>query len=158
MNFIPCRNCADVTFCSMKCSNNNFHGTECDMVLGTSDVCDKQSITFILRSLIIGIKTFPNINEMMDCVENWLLTNPREISECFESPQSKYRAFFKLASVITNQRIMDFRKITYFIFHAITVSSKLASKFETAAAKRFLIHLIVHHGFILSTNSFSMQL
>lgn len=157
MNFIPCKSCADASFCSTECTNNNFHGTECDMVLGTNDVCDKQSLTFILRSLIIGINTFPTINEMMDCVENWRLTNPREINKVFESPTSKYCAFFKLASVVSNQRIMNFQRIAYYIFHAITASSKLAHKFETAAAKRFLTHLIVHHGLILATNSFSFE-
>lgn len=156
MNFIPCKNCADATFCSIECTRNNFHETECDMVLGTSDVCDGQSLIFILRSLIIGIKNFPTIDKMMDCIDNWLLTNPREISESFESPESKYRAFFTLATVVSNQRILDYRKITYFIFHSITASS-IAYKFETDVAKRFLTHLIIHHCLILTTNSFSFE-
>lgn len=156
MNLVPCKNCADATFCSSECTNNNFHEIECGMVLGTNDICDGQSLTFILRTLIIGIKTFPTINKMMDCIEKWLLTNPREISECFDTPELRYRAFFKLATAVSNQRIMNSRKIAYFIFHSITTSS-LAYIFETEAAKRFLIHLTIHHGLVITTNSFSFE-
>lgn len=157
MNFIPCKNCADAMYCSMECKDNNFHEIECDMMLGSDDICDGQSLTFILRSVVIGINTFQTINEMMEVVENWRSTNPSEISESCGSSVSKYRTFFKLASFVTNQRILGFRKITYFIFHAIMGSSKIVYKFETTAAQRFLIHLIVHHGLILSTNSFSFE-
>lgn len=157
MNFIPCKNCADATFCCLECTNNNFHEIECDMMLGSDDICDGRSLTFILRSLVIGINSFRTINEMMKLVENLRSTNSLEISESCDSSQSKYRTFLKLASCVSNQRIFGFRKIAYFIFHSIMGSSKIAYKFETTAAKRFLIHLIFYHGMILDTNSFSFE-
>lgn len=157
MNFIPCKNCADATFCNMECMNNNFHETECDMMMGTNDICDGQSLSFILRSIIIGINTFPTINEMMKLVENWQSTHPSEISTSCETPTSKYRTFFNLASFISDERILAFRKITYFIFSSLMGSSKMACKFKTTAEKRFLLHLIVHHGLIIRTNSFSFE-
>lgn len=157
MNFIPCKNCADATFCSVECTKNNFHQIECDMVLGSDDICDGQSLTFILRSVVIGINAFPTIDEMMKTVENWRSTNPHEITESCESSQSKYRTFMKLASYVSNQRILHFGKIVFFIFHSIMRSSTIGNKFVTMAAKRFLVHLIFHHGMILATNSFSFE-
>lgn len=157
MNFVPCKNCAGATFCCAECSNNNFHETECDMMLGSDDICDGRSLTFILRSIVIGINTFSNIDEMMKNVESWLCTSPCEISESCESSQSKYRTFLKLAAYISNERIFGFRKIAFFVFQSIMKSSKLAYKFHTTASKRFLTHLIFHHGMILDTNSFSLE-
>lgn len=155
MNFVPCGNCVDAMYCSEKCANNNFHEVECDMMLGANDCCDGQSLTFILRSVIIGINTFPTVNEMIKFVEDCHATDPQEITESVDTAISKYRTFFKLASTVTSKRISDLLKSAYIIFHAIMRSSKLGKKFQTKLSQRFLMHLIIHHGLILRVNAFS---
>lgn len=152
MNFVPCLNCGDTMYCSELCSNNKLHQFECDMVFSSEDNCSGTSLNFILRSVLIGLNTFTTIDEMMEFVERCRLTDPKEIPESLESNIAKYRTFFKLSS-ISDQQILDFRS-TYLVFHTIKNSTKLGEKFETKAKQRFLVHLILHHCCILSTNAF----
>lgn len=123
MNFIPCDNCVDAMFCSEKCANNNYHEAECDMMLGAEDCCDGESLTFILRSVIIGINTFPTVNEMIGFVEDCRATDLQEITESVDTSIAKYRTFFKLASTVTSKRIADLLQCAYVIFHSIMGSS-----------------------------------
>lgn len=153
MNFFPCMNCAGVLYCSENCSNNNFHKVECEMKFGSEDDCPEESLSFILRSVLIGISTFTSINEMMRFVQNCLSTDPREICRSMTTPTSKYRTFFKLSSFVTGQHILDFRQKAYYIYHAI-MQSNLGVEFDTVEKQRFLVHLIIHHGLILRTNAF----
>lgn len=152
-NFIPCVNCADAMYCSKQCAENRFHDDECDIEFGTMESNDW--LAFTLRSLIIGVNTFENIQEMMIFVESCLTNDPREVIQSCVTPKEKYRAFFKLASSNTSRQISsDFLKIAYFVFHAIMSSKKLANKFRTSAERRFLAHLIIHHYAVLRKNSF----
>lgn len=154
MNFIPCDNCADAMFCSDKCANNNFHEAECDMVLGSDDCCDGESLTFLLRSVVIAINTFPTVKELLEFVENCRESDPKDITESVETTVSKYRTFFKLASTVTSRRVTDQLKCAYYVFHAI-MGSRLGKQFDTTASQRFLMHLTIHHGLIIRANAFS---
>lgn len=152
-NFIPCKNCNGAMFCSETCLDNAFHEIECDMVFGANDYVNGESLSFILRSVIIAIKTFDTIKEMMKFVDDCLKSDHYEVSTSVESSKMKYRTFFKLSSYTSNDKKHDLHKSSYIIFKAI-MGSKLAVKFETTAAQRFLFHLIAHHAHILRTNSF----
>lgn len=154
MNFIPCTNCADTLYCSEECANNSFHKIECKVIFGHQNLCDSSSLSFILRSIIIGINAFSTVDEMQQFVEKSLFSDPHEIYQSTETLKSKYRTFFKLASVVTDQRVLDFRRKAFYIFHAAMSSRELGVKFQTTSTQRFLVHLIIHHGLILSTNSF----
>lgn len=154
MNLIPCDNCADAMYCNEKCANNNFHEAECDMMLGAEDCCDGESLTFLLRSVVIAINTFTTVNELLEFVEKSRESDPKDITESVETSISKYRTFFKLASTVTNKRVIDQLKCAYFIYHAI-MGSTLGDKFDTTASQRFLTHLIIHHGLIIRANAFS---
>lgn len=157
VNLVPCKQCADAMFCDKACADNSSHYLECDMQFGSENVCDQQSLTAILRSILIGISTFDNIHEMIEFVEECLCTSPLEISEAVECSKSKYRTFFKLTSFATDQRVLDFRKRAYFVYESIMNSSQHAHMFVTVATQRFLIHLITHHGLILLSNSFAFE-
>lgn len=154
-NFIPCKNCAKAMYCNDKCSQNNFHESECDMAIGT--LAEDDWLLYTLRSVVIGVNSFQTINDMMLCVENCRSTNSREIADYSDSPESKYRFFFNLACVVSEQRIFGYLEDAYLIFDTIVNSSKLGKKFETIAAQRFLVHLIIHHHFVLRTNSFGYK-
>lgn len=154
INFIPCASCADTLYCSEECANNNFHAYECDLIFGHQNLCDSSSLSFILRSVIVGISTFSTVDYMEKFIENCLSTDPQEICESTETYETKYRTFFKLSAFVDEQGVLDFRKKAFYIFNAIMSSNDLAVKFETISRQRFLIHLIIHHGLVLKTNSF----
>lgn len=129
MNFVPCKNCADTMYCSQKCADNNFHEVECDMAFHFEDHIDGYSSIFILRSVIIGINTFANIDEMMQFIEKCMSTN-RFVHEPYETSKEQYRTFFKLPCISSQQRIENLRQKCWIIFDAI-MKSKLANKFQT---------------------------
>ncbi|XP_037028896.1 SET and MYND domain-containing protein DDB_G0273589-like [Bradysia coprophila] len=153
MNFIPCDNCADTMYCNETCANNNFHEDECDMTMGAEDCYDGESLTFILRSVIIAINTFRTIAELMEFVENCRASDPLDITEPVDTPISEYRTFFKLAVMMTNERVSNLLKTAYLIFHSI-MGSRLSKRFETKDSQRFLVHLTIHHAIILRVNAF----
>lgn len=155
MNFIPCVNCADAMHCNSRCADNLFHEAECDMLLGSDDCCDDESLTFLLRSVIIAINTFPTVNALIDFVEKCRTSDPLDIRESVGTAISQYRTFFKLASALTSHKhVSDYFKMTYFVFHAI-MGSSLGKKLATKASQRFLLHLIIHHCLIIQVNGFS---
>lgn len=152
MNFIPCSYCADTMYCSSKCANNNFHESECEMAIHCEDHIDGESSIFILRSVIIGINSFADVNEMMDFVEKCLSPQPF-VDDPSKQLKAEYRKFLKLPSIVSNQRISGLSRKCYIIFDAI-MNSGLAGKFQTKPLQRFLMHLIAHHILILRSNSF----
>ncbi len=154
INFIPCASCADTLYCSDDCANNSFHKDECKLIFGHPNYCDCSSLSFILRSVLIGINTFSSFDRIKIFVEECLSTDRHEICEPAVTPESKYRTFFKLYALTNEQKVLDFRKRAFYIFNAIMGSQKFALKFQTISSQRFLTHLIIHHGLIISTNSF----
>ncbi len=150
MNLIPCEGCGNAMFCSGECKKNFIHDFECDMVLPKERCCDDLWLPFILRSIVIAINTFYSIHEMMEVVANWLKTDSIECKPS-TSLKSKYEFFFKLS---TGKAQVKYEKSAYIIFNAIMKSKKLAVKFPTISEQRFLIHLIIHHCFIIQINSF----
>lgn len=151
-NFIPCKNCSGVMYCSENCAQNLFHDVECDMIFGANDYVNGESLGFVIRSVIIGVNTFETIEEMIQFVENCQSSAPIDFSDSVASPKEKYLTFFKLASFLPD-KVYDFHKSGFIIFNAV-MASKLGFKFGTLEEQRFLIHLIVHHGLILHLNAF----
>lgn len=92
----------------------------------------------------------------MEMVQRFNSDAPNEICESISSPQRKYEAFFKLSSIVSEQRLLDYREKAHIIFNAI-LSSSIRSKFSTKEEKRFLVHLFIHHGLILRSNSFQRE-
>lgn len=154
MNFIPCENCADAMFCSAACTENNFHKSECDMMIGTTE--NKEYLGFIIRSIVIGINNFTNIIDLMEFVEN-TRSGGATLSFDPQSSISKYHFFLKLMMLPSPFRVSGLLKDAYFVFHAIISSSQYKDKFGTTTEKRFLMHLIIHHGIVLRMNAFEYE-
>lgn len=110
---------------------------------------------FIFGSHYSGINSFESTTEMMKFVEECLSTDPYEISKSVTSPKEKYRTFFKLSSVLSQKQISDYKKSAYIMYNAIMRSQKLSVKFESLAAQRFLIHLVIHHCLVVRKNAFA---
>lgn len=153
-NFIPCRSCGDAMFCDARCVRNNFHADECGMMLSSGDCCNGESLTFLLRSIVIAINTFPTVDALIEFVDECRRSDPLEIPQSLDTDILKYRTFFKLASAIKTRNVPDYVKHTGYVFNAI-MGSKLAKKFTAKATQRFLMHLIVHHCLVIRLNSFS---
>lgn len=156
-NFVPCENCGGAMFCSKVCSKNVFHAIECEMLVD-SNTCNNGNFfpVYVLRSIIIGLSVFTSASEVMSFVENCRSGDPYEIPHSTSTAVSKYRIFFNLAQFVPDQRSEQFvecRKMAYFVYRAIK-SSSLGARFETKSHRRLLAHLIMHHIFILRTNSF----
>ncbi|KAG4072492.1 hypothetical protein HA402_005264 [Bradysia odoriphaga] len=157
VNFVPCEKCGGAMFCGERCLKNSFHQMECEMLFYL-DICNSGNFfpVFVLRSIIIGISAFSSVAEMMKFVENCKVGDPNEIPISTSSHASRYRAFFKLSAFIPDQlsdQYKEFSTMAYSVYHSIT-SSALAAQFQTVAQRRFLMHLAIHHSFILRTNSF----
>lgn len=71
-------------YCSEQCAQNIWHAVEFNVVF-------RQSSSFVLRSVLIGINSFTTIEDMMAFVNFCQSTDPEEISESFATPESKYR-------------------------------------------------------------------
>lgn len=157
VNFVPCHKCGGAMFCSELCSKNSFHSIECE-ILFDLDICSDGNFfpVYVLRSLIIGLSAFSSTSEMMKFVENCRAGDSHEIPQSTSTAISKYRAFFKLSSFLPDQlsdQYLEHRKMAFFVYHSIK-SSSLGVKFQSKFHHRFLAHLIMHHIFILRTNSF----
>lgn len=152
MNFVPCKNCADAMYCSTECAENDFHQSECDMIIGSME--NKEYVGFIIRSIVIGINNFTNITEMLEFVEN-------ARTSCGILPlshsKSRYYCFLKLMMLPSLHRIGGLLKDAYFIYHAIKSSPHYINKFVTITEARFLMHLIIHHGLVLRANAFEFE-
>lgn len=120
INFVPCKNCADALYCSAACAENNYHRSECDMIIGTME--NKEYLGFIIRSVVIGISNFSNITEMTEFVEN-ARSSGLISSQYPQSSKSNYNMFLKLSMSPLLSRVAVFIKDAYFIFHAIINSS-----------------------------------
>lgn len=156
MNFIPCKNCADTMYCSSECGNNNFHDVECDMSMHSVDHAGGESSLFLLRSIIIAINTYSTIHELINAVQSFNAAASDELCQSIALPKNKYETFFKLSLVVSKQRILDYLEKAFIVFHAILHSS-IRSKFPSTEEKRFLFHLIIHHGLILRSNAFQRE-
>lgn len=157
VNFVPCNKCGGAMFCSELCSKNNFHPTECEMLFDL-DICNDGNFfpVYVLRSLIIGLAAFSSTSEMMSFVDNCRDGDPHEIPLTTSTATSRYRAFFKLASFVPDQlsnQFLECRKMGFSVYKSIR-SSSISLKFQSKSHRRFLAHLIMHHIFILRTNSF----
>ncbi len=120
MNFVPCCNCAGAMFCGENCSKNNFHEIECNMLFD-KDYCSEDDYfgLYVLRSVIIGMNTFPSIAEMMLAVKQYRLSDPHEITDSTQTHLSQYQTFFKLSSDVSSSQIENFSKAAYYIYHSI---------------------------------------
>lgn len=147
MNFIPCNDCSGAMYCTKTCADTSFHRFECGMAIETTTE-DVDELIFIIRSIIVAIESFKNVNELVAFIE----------SPTTKASQSKYGVFFHLATgVVSNERVLDCLETASIVYHAIVTSSKLKQFFETTHTRRFLEHLIIHHYFVLSTNAFGNQ-
>lgn len=152
-NLVPCKDCTDDMFCYQECEWNSFHKIECNMkTMGKVDQISMFHLQ-IIRSVLMAIKTIPNIEQLMIFVEKTIAEDPLEIPESEpDDDLSKYRMFLKLW---INSRIETnlFNWRVFFIYKTLMDNSDFQALFTSLKHQRFLMHLIGHHSGIIHYNA-----
>lgn len=152
-NLVPCKECTGDMFCHQECEWNSFHKIECNMK--TMAKVDEIS-TFhlqIIRSVLMAVKTIPNIEQLMTFVEKTVAEDPLEIPESEPVDEiAKYRTFLMLwinSKMETNM----FNWRVFFIHKTLMDNSDFQAMFASLKHQRFLMHLIGHHSAIIHYNA-----
>lgn len=150
MNLVPCSKCQSALICHNGCKNSEIHRLECDIRSNPSSAREQiANIRMpIVRSILIAMQTFANVNDLMDFVEDAIKSDQFEIPS-FTDDKSVYRAFLKLGTIpntIEPQHI-------YRIHHLLLKQKRVAAFFSGEQSHRFLMHLIYHHMKIVMQNA-----
>lgn len=147
-NFIACDQCA-VLFCDADCMRKNiFHKFEC------KDCHPDTIIQYFCRSVIHAIEAFPNVDSLMEFVQTALKRQDKGgVPSSIEDLQSKYLAFLDLHAHVTTAKWENVLCAGYTTYAFLMKQNSLQEIFDTVEKRRFLMHLIVFHCFILVTNS-----
>lgn len=144
-NLKPCKKCTFTLVCP-KCEENNLHEIECDInpvFFGTLAFHSYRMV--IVRSILLAMQTFPEIDQLIAVVENMLSSNAVEVPDSLSDPQSKYRAFFKLQPNPNDHNERFLPQKIYLIHRLLMGIPNVVRFFHSKSHMRFLIHLIGHH-------------
>ncbi|XP_055306397.1 SET and MYND domain-containing protein 4-like [Sitodiplosis mosellana] len=148
VNFIACPNCPDVKFCTLDCLNRNeTHKLECGSFLPRMYFEMRHQI----KTLLMAITSFPDVDALMQFVEGTLLENPETLPTSLNDLKSKYHFFFKLStSAPFSHELME----AYKVYKTAINLPKVSSRFDNDRKKRFLMHVSMHHVLVYNTNKF----
>lgn len=158
-NLIPCKNCAAVMFCSQNCydvGHKKFHAIECrKRGVHTNWEAARR---IVLQTVISAIKSFPNIKNMMEVVENFRNRKANNERNYYSDPAIRaYMQFFALGQSVEHTPIMQdfqFDDYTKTIHSAIATNPEFITMFGSLEESRFLAHLILHHFYVVDANGF----
>lgn len=155
-NFIPCKKCSSVIFCSTNCydiAHKTFHAIEC-RAAGFRSIL-KTSHRFLLRTIITALQAFPNAKELMRTVDQFVTHEPGGTFYNANASIRSYMEFFGLIQNINSTPharkidLIDSTKLVYFI---IKSDPTYRAAFKSLEASRFLAHLILHHAYVIDSN------
>lgn len=165
-NFIACPKCTDVMFCSKECQNNIIHEKICGENLNRMP----SEVRYLAESILAGLVAFSSADDMMQFV-NDILQKRTEVPPATNDQRSKYGLFLSLQpskritlDIDPNARNMEWLgmavsniELIYKVFTALLEIPLVSVMFITLKSKRFLMHLIAEHSFILANNSFKLS-
>lgn len=150
-NFLPCRTCTDAAFCSVDCfQRNNVHRKSC----GEDFHHMPTPIKFVIQSILHAISIFPTVDFLMQFVEVYI-KSPNFIAAAtiFKTPLDEKMRNYGLFLKLSTQN--DLPIVTAFQAYTTLLTMKSISEvFNSEKKKRFLMHLVGHHTFVLKCNSF----
>ncbi|XP_031619164.1 SET and MYND domain-containing protein 4-like isoform X2 [Contarinia nasturtii] len=149
MNFIGCKNCANVMFCNDDCMNwYNLHKMECRTCYHQIEDCH---VKFIIQTLLVAIDIFPNIDSLIKFVEETISDQGCDkIPKTSCDATSKYGIFLKLTPSLKD----DYMFRAYQAFACISLIPKVNYLFDTERKQRFLMHLLLQHTIVIPKNAF----
>lgn len=151
-NLLPCENCATAMFCSDECKASALHKYECGLKYSEDDSLNG-GVLEAARAIILGVNTFPTVDQLMDFVVQTIQSDPNELPHSLIDEQSKYRAFLKLP--LANDDASDiFHAVVFCAFKFILNIPGIKEIFVSQKHRRFLMHLVAHCMKITSKNSF----
>lgn len=153
MNFIACEQCSYAMFCSSICmEKNNFHKVECKCHgLQLLDL----PIQHLLRSIFIALNMFPNIEHLMDFVENAVASPSMEVPVKISDSKSKYRSILKVNAFMTSSQKKCFLPEICKLYSSLMCFPIIKELFDSKRKQRFLMHLLGQHICAINSNCYS---
>lgn len=156
-NLRPCKKCNLAMFCSEECQNDPIHEDECGLKL--SDTTQHNGIMMNeMRTMFKVVRMFPNVDELINFVEQVVRSDPKEIPSTWSDEKSKYRTFLKMPYPSAAVNSMDHKAFMFVIYKMLLKIPKISGFFKTKHHLRFLKHLIYQHGVIADSNSSRVRL
>lgn len=146
-NFIPCKNCCNVLFCDEHCKKSNkIHHMACTAIRGKPFLLRK-----IAESILVAVIQFSNAEELKKFAESALTTADKNTPNCNASALTKYRSFLKM-QFNAEPYDDDEKKLVSWPYYMLLDIDLMKERFRTNGEKRFLMHLILQHYYILISN------
>lgn len=152
-NFIACSQCTKAIFCnSASCTNaSDVHTMECDDNWVETKF---PRIEFFMHLMFSVLKIFPNIESFMRFVEDAVNEKNLTVPESLEDMKSKYRALLQLNVFLSEQNENICLRTAYVTYSSLMLRKSIKMIFKTNHQKRFLMHLVLHHNYVHSSNAF----
>lgn len=177
MNFVPCEHCSWGLFCHNSCENEHeMHQMECgESLIGMWELEEKELdvateflsvqrkftdhfevLDFLKHSLLKILKSFPNVESLIEFVEDTVASKSSNVPDRLDDVKSKYLALLQLNRATPN---LD-RKILCIIqtnhtYNYLLLRDDIKTKFNTEQKRRFLMHFILHQILVIFLNGFS---
>lgn len=134
MNFLPCTQCTDVVFCNDDCMDrNHIHKLSCGALFYRVDPQTRLSV----KSVLLAIAAFPNLEALMSFVENTLAKGD-EIPEATSDLQSNYGLYLTLYKATMELDML----LIYKVYTSIMDIPSVNILFDSKQKQNFLMHLI----------------
>lgn len=154
INLRPCEKCSIALFCT-SCLTNDLHEYECGISC-SPNLMPNGNTMHLVRGILMAIRLFPNIDKLIEFVEQAIQSNRKEIPSDLVSAKSKYRAFLKLSTnlkkisdeIFGDTNVRDF----FMAWEVLKNIPKLKKTLQLKKHRNFLMHLLFHHVQIRDKN------
>lgn len=147
-NLVPCNECATAMFCP-NCHGHFLHEYECGLnVCGGCGI--NSDFLCVVRSILLTIKMFPSVNELMAFVEEQIRNKKNKPTHLTDF-ESKYQVYFnseRHQNLFSNNIDLLAMKI-YPMYRVLLQVPQIKAMFESRKHQRFLMHLIADTSFIM---------
>lgn len=94
-NLVPCKMCARALFCVNSCEICEIHRLECGIQFPRMGCLIREDFFPVVRSIIVALNIFPNIDEMRTFVEGVIAEDQKELPKETISDRSKYSIYLR---------------------------------------------------------------
>lgn len=155
-NFIPCVNCNRGMFCDMVCAEADiFHRTEC-----TENLLIDPVESFLMRSIFLAVSLFSDVESLIAFVEEAVKDAQIRlpVPPPLNNVQAKYRAFLQLSRFLSVENQLTVSKRSSLVYNALINRRSIQGAFGCEDKKRFLMHLVLHHDNVITSNIYSADM
>lgn len=122
---------------------NNIHEMVCCLLR-----CQTFDFVWIVESILIGVTAFPNTSSFTEFVGSALATHHFDTPKCSSDVQTKFSMFLK-RNFSPEEMDDELKILIFWSYHLLMKIPEIERCFQSAQEKRFLMHLILQHDFIL---------